>query len=68
MMRAALRDKPVVRFVFLAVYFGAFILAVTAFIGDDMSVMGSVIGALVFATLMEAASRYTDSKAHRPGG
>jgi hypothetical protein len=66
-MRAALRDRPVARFVFLAVFFGGFTLVANTVLGSDVSVVarvvGSVIGGLIFATLMASASRYTDSEA-----
>jgi hypothetical protein len=57
-MRAALRDRPVVRFVFLAVFFGAFTQAGNALLGEEASVVQGVIGGLFFAVFMTLALRY----------
>ena len=62
-MRAALQDRPAIRFAIMAFVFGALTLTINAVLDSEVSggtVVGSVIGGLVFATLMKVVSRHAD--------
>jgi hypothetical protein len=57
-MQAALRDRPLVRFVFYAVFFGVGMLVFYLVSEDDDPLLWAGIAGLAYATLMAVFNRF----------